>query len=67
MISVESILSLGVGGALGLIIFTIYRMDKMHTEKILCEMVKADRETREDNTKAITELITLLRRLNGNH
>lgn len=72
----ESILqiagSLGVGAFLGAIIFLMYRKDRNNTErmwreskKFSDEMVVRDQETREENTKAITELNMLLRKLNG--
>lgn len=72
----ESILqiagSLGVGAFLGTIIFLMYRRDRNTTEKMWREskkfsdaMVERDQETREENTKAITELNILLRKMNG--
>ena len=68
--------SLGVGAFLGVIIFLMYRRDRNSTEKMwreskkftedrLTEIIDKDQETRETNTKAITELITLLKALNG--
>lgn len=68
--------SLGVGAFLGFIIFLMYRRDRIATEKMwreskkftedrLSELIEKDQESREDNTKALTELITLLLRLNG--
>lgn len=68
--------SLGVGAFLGTLIFLMYRKDRNSTEKMwreskkftedrLSELVEKDQETREENTKAITELNILLRKLNG--
>lgn len=68
--------SLGVGAFLGTIIFMMYRRDRINTEKMwrdskkftedrLTEIIDKDQETREENTKALTELNVLLRRLNG--
>ena len=66
----------GVGGVFGVIILQMYRKDRKASEaKIredrvfmedrLTNIIKLDQETRENNTKALTELITLLRSLNG--
>lgn len=66
----------GVGAFLGLIIFLMYRRDRNTTEKMwreskkftedrLTELIEKDQKTREDNTKVLTELTTLLKRLNG--
>ena len=64
--------SLGVGAFLGALIFLMYRKDRNSTEKMwrdskkfTDEMVERDQETREDNTKALTELNVILRKLNG--
>ncbi len=64
--------SLGVGAFLGALIFLMYRKDRNSTEKMwrdskkfTDEMVERDQETREDNTKALTELNTMLVRMNG--
>lgn len=64
--------SLGVGAFLGTLIFLMYRKDRNSTEKMwreskkfTDEMVERDQDTREENTKAITELNVLLRRMNG--
>ncbi len=64
--------SLGVGAFLGTLIFLMYRKDRNSTEKMWREskkftdgMVERDQETREDNTKAITELNVLLKSMNG--
>lgn len=57
--------SLGVGAFLGTLIFLMYRRDKSATEKRLTKLLEEDQESRRDNTKALTELITLVVRLNG--
>lgn len=68
--------SLGVGAFLGLIIFLMYRRDRNATEKMwreskkftedrLTDLLEQDQESREANTKALTELTTLVTRLNG--
>lgn len=67
MIPWESLASLGVGGILGLIIFFMYRADVKGHIKILEDLVKNDQKSRERNTEVLTELVTLLRRLNGKH
>lgn len=68
--------SLGVGAFLGTLIFLMYRKDRINTEKMwreskkftedrLNEIIERDQETREENTKAVTELNILLRKING--
>ncbi len=68
--------SLGVGAFLGTLIFLMYRKDRLSTEKMwreskkftedrLTELIEKDQETREENTKALTELNILLRKMNG--
>lgn len=70
--------SLGVGALLAIIIFLMYRKDRQTTEKMwreskkftedrLTEIIEADQASREDHTKALTELIVLLRNINGKH
>jgi len=69
---INSILSLGVGGVLGIIIFLMYRKDRKDTEERWRDMVKDLIEVREQEnitrlgmTKALTELVILIRRVNG--
>jgi len=68
--------SLGVGAFLATLIFLMYRRERINTELMwrdskkftedrLNEIIERDQETREDNTKALTELNTLLIRMNG--
>ena len=68
--------SLGVGAFLGLIIFLMYRQDRKATERRIFEnakiteerlakLLEEDQDTRKDHTKALTELTTLITRLNG--
>jgi len=68
--------SLGVGAFLATIIFLMYRRDRLNTETMwreskkftedrLTELIEKDQESREDNTRAVTELVTLLIRMNG--
>jgi len=66
--------SLGVGGFLGTIIFIMYRQDRKCSEERIAkiaeqsqEIINRDQETREANTKALTELTTVLERMNGRH
>lgn len=67
---------LGVGAFLGTLIFIMYRKDRLSTEKMWRESKKftEDRLTKlledsqanlKENTKATTELTTLVKRLNG--
>lgn len=80
---IEALCTLGVGGALAVVVFLMYRRDKNASEEriiSICEgherklredrdqmasMVNRDQETRERNTSAITELVILLRKMNG--
>lgn len=65
-LSVISLLaSLGVGGVLGIAIFFMYRQDRKYSEKHLRNIIERDQESREGLTKVLTELVTLLQRLNG--
>ncbi len=57
--------SLGVGAFLGTLIFIMYRQDRKSSEKRLTKLLEEDQETRREHTEAITELTTLVRRLNG--
>lgn len=68
--------SLGVGAFLGALIFIMYRKDKqasedrqrkdrMFAEDRLTTLLEKDQKSREDNTKALTELTILIARLNG--
>lgn len=41
------------------------RQDRIFMEDRLSVMIKEDKESREENTKALTELVTLLQRING--
>ena len=62
----------GIGAVFGLIMFVVYRQtlkqmreDRKYMEDRLAKLVERDRETREEHTKVLTELNTLLKRLNG--
>ena len=54
----------GVGAVFGACMVWIYMCDKRSTEKNLTAMIIADRESREANTKVLSELVTLLSRMN---
>lgn len=75
-IPVEAIASLGVGGVFGIVVFLMYRKDRKTSEEQLRQdrvfmedrmdrIINRDQETREANTKALTELTTVLERMNG--
>lgn len=75
---IQIVSSLGVGALLGLIIFWMYRCDRKSSENKLREdrkfmedrltkILEQDQESRKENTKALTELIVLLRTINGRH
>ena len=66
----------GIGGVFAIVILYIYRKDRQSSENRqredrrfmedrLTEIIEKDQFTRENNTKALTELVTLLTRLNG--
>ena len=68
--------SLGVGAFLAVVIaFLAFRFIRATTEKLrddrkwmedrLTGLLEKDQETREENTKVLTELVTLISRLNG--
>lgn len=76
MVPIEAICSLGVGGVFGLVVFLMYRRDRRSSECQLRQdrtfmedrlnrIIDRDQVTREMHTKALEELTTLLRRLNG--
>jgi len=62
----------GIGGLLAVLMFfvmlrvmRVMREDRKFMEDRLTKLLEADHETRNDNTKVLTELVTLLNRLNG--
>ena len=72
----QSAASLGVGALFGLVVFFVYRTDRKDSERRILEnrlmmedrlskILLQDQLTREMHTKALTELTTLLVRLNG--
>ncbi len=64
---IKQVLELGGVVVLALIIFLMYRRDRLSTEKRLSGLLKSDQETRKEHTQVLTELITYLRSRNGNH
>ncbi len=73
---IQIVSSLGVGALLGLIIFFMYRWDRKATEKMwreskkftedrLTDLIEKDQESRQENTKVLSELRILIERLNG--
>ena len=61
----EGVLGLGVGGVGMIVIFLMYRQDRRASEKRLTQLLEQSQETLKENTQAITELTTLVKRLNG--
>lgn len=72
----EALAGYGVGGILAVIIFFMYRKDRKTSENRLREdrkfmeerltkIIHEDQNTRKENTVAVTELVTLIKRLNG--
>jgi len=75
---IASVASMGIGAVFGVIVFVIYRIDRKASEARyydLCTSIETrlatllgrDNTTREENTKALQELTTLIQRLNGKH
>lgn len=75
---ISAVASMGIGAVFGIIVFVIYRIDRKDSEERygqLCKsmeerlatLLERDTQTREDNTKALQELTTLVSRLNGRH
>ena len=75
-IPIEAICSLGVGGALAIIIFIMYRrdrkasedqlrQDRMFMEDRMNKIIDRDQDTREANTTALVSLNKTLDRMNG--
>ena len=76
MVPVEAICSLGVGGALAVVIFLMYRRDRESSERRIREdrifmedrlsiIIKEDQVSRRDNTTALIGLTTVLDKMNG--
>lgn len=63
---IKGLLELGGLTVLAIIIFLMYRRDRLATEKRLTGLLKADQETRAQHTQVLAELITWLRTKNGN-
>jgi len=57
--------SLGVGCFLAVIIFFMYRIDRRNSEKRLTELLDREITSREKNTRMLSKLNTLIRRVNG--
>jgi hypothetical protein len=64
---ITAVSSLGVGAVFGIVVFLVYRNHCATTEKRMSEMINADIKTREEHTKAITELTVWLKAKNGSH
>jgi len=62
---IKQVLELGGVVVLAIIIFLMYRRDRLAGEKRLSGLLKEDHKTRTKHTKALTELITFLRMKNG--
>lgn len=74
---IKSILELGGLTVLAIIIFLMYRRDRLLTERRIFEnarltedrlsnLLRADQETRTKHTQVLTELIVYLKAKNGN-
>lgn len=57
--------SLGIGAIFGIVVFLIYRQEKKATEDRLGKLLEKEQETRERHTAVLTELVTLLKKING--
>ena len=68
----NSVLSLGVGGIFGIVVFLMYHREQRDNKEELLALAKEhldcrkqENESREKNTAVLTELVILIRRLNG--
>jgi len=61
----EIICGMGVGAVGMVIMFFCYRQDRKGAESRLTKLLEEDQASRRHNTKALTELVTLMTRLNG--
>lgn len=61
----RNLLELGGLAVLSIIIFFMYRRDRLSSEKRLSNLLHQDQLTREEHTKALQELITLVSKING--
>ena len=69
---IEAFASLGIGALFALVILYMYRIDRKASEKRLLKLLEQDQEIRREYTQALiahtevlTELVTLVKRLNG--
>ncbi len=60
-----TISGLGVGAVFGLVVFYIYRQEKKSTEERLTKLLEDEQKSREAHTSVLSELVTLLRKMNG--
>lgn len=62
---IRNVLELGGVAVLAIIIFLMYRRDRLATEKRLTGLLKADQETRAQHTQVLAELIVWLKAKNS--
>ncbi len=62
---IRQLVELGGVAVLAIIIFLMYRRDRLSGEKRLSGLLKADQETREKHTTVLAELIQWLKKKNG--
>ena len=62
---IQAMSSLGVGAVFGVVVFWVYRIDKKTSEKRLSELLRENMRLQIEHQKVLTELVTLLRGLNG--
>lgn len=55
----------GAGAVFGIIVFFMYRQDRRASEKRLTHLLEQDQESRQENTRVLSELRILIERLNG--
>ncbi len=65
-VAIEALLQGGPVAILAYIIFWIYRKDRKSSEDRLTKIIERDQDSREHNTAALTELVVLLKHMNGN-
>lgn len=63
---IKQLIELGGVVVLAVLIFLMYRRDRLAGEKRLSGLLNEDQKTRTEHTKVLTELITYLKLKNGN-
>ncbi len=57
--------TLGVGAVFGIVVFYVYRQEKRSTEDRLTKLLEDEQKSRDTNSTVLSELVTLLKKMNG--